>query len=942
MPTSPNAPNIELTAGHNEGTMIGVKGDIISIYVLNTTQPKISSETPPYKSLAPYTFEDDLLFHGRGRDVDVVFNTLGEEQLVVVWGRAGVGKTSLLCAGVMPRLIKQSPLSVYLSTYNDPINSIRNALVKMVPRLNVKSVDGGTTPLVGELKESIQKRIGEAKDITQLAELMTSLTDYKIMIVLDQFENLFADSVDEGLRSEFVAQLSDALGKLSRDELGVLIGVDEDDIGRVLVLQSPAHKHRLQAANIELSPLSGEEAIEAIHGPASAVGFRDIFDRGLVEQMIVPELIRMTRSAFNARDAAGARPKDTDCVYPPYLQIVCTELWKQSKVYSPPHIYRETYVNAKGADGLFANHVEVALSTMSGEEEDKECAKQLLVKMAEAHPKGWVRREQIELDCPPVKSRAQVFEKLVEAELLSERIVDKQPEYSFSNPVVVETVRSRWGARTKQQYLAREELGHVYSSWLARREDGETFATKEQLQFLADSVPHLDLDPVRTLLLLRSAAQTLEPAQPWLSELKKSEGGKALIRQLEAPGEAEAADSLSEGVKAKLLLGMIDKTEFDQLQERNQPPQSGQPGDNGAHPPKPPRMPTIRFDTVSKAAVKHEKAAVRYTSALALLPLGSQDMVGHLDQELNSLKGWRRKVRRIELQGVMREADPQMSLYDVGRPWSERCLSFLWRLWRNARRQRAFWVALGGALGAGLALGLFRAAVAAIFPNSHPYSTFIDLFSDGFIFGGIVALTIAIAEPLILTLAQKKDPPKRAFSYSQRTVAVLCGGFAFGLLYANFSGGGSSELTWGESASLITPGFIGGLGISWGACGDAGKGAVPKTVWEWRRLGVAVLCFMLIQLFFFLIEDSVHDMRSLIIGKSPRTYYTDISEATVDSYPLLVQSLDNLSRRWSGYVSIVDSALTGLALTVGIRYGLIKAGRYLAGDSSSRPNRGDQ
>jgi hypothetical protein len=923
---------ISVIAGHNEGTMIGVKGDIITIHVVNREQPKLSRETPPYKFLAPYTYEDGWLFKGRDEEVEMVLDTLKEEQVVVVWGKAGVGKTSLLCAGVMPELIEQSPLWVYLSTYNDPINSIRKALAKGVAELDL-SIDGELAAPVEELKMRIQQYITETEDFKQLIDRVTSLTDKKITIVLDQFENLFQDSVDDGLRSLFIKALSEAMKELPWEKLGVLIAVDEDDIGRVLVLQSRASPHQLQAANIKLSPLSRANAVKSILEPVKEVGSPDIFDAELVEKTIVPELVRMTPSGFSVRDQAGGL-KDYDCVYPPYLQIVCHELWKLAKAYRPPRISSAMYLNARGANGIFANYVKMALNTFSGNEEEKECAKQLLVKMAEPKLKGWVKPERIKLDCLPVRPSAQIFKKLVEAELLSERTVNGQPEYSFSNPIVLEAIRSLWGTHTKQQYLAGDELEHIYSSWLTRREDGETFATKQQLQFLAASISHLALDPVRMLLLLRSAVQTLEPTQPWLNKLKNNEDGKSLLEQLEKPGAKEAADSSSEGLEAKLLLGMIEKTHLDQSQKHNQSQQNGQAENNGAQQlAEPPRLPENRFDTVSKAAVQHEKAAVRQTAALALLPLGSENIVGHLEQELTALEGWQKTKRRVELREVMREADPQMSTYDTMLRPRERRMGFLWRLWRNARRDRVrlIMLTIGGALGAGIALGVLRGVVEKLL-NQNAFYAVSNQFFYGCIFGGFTALAVAMAKPVTLTCAQKSVSPQRLFALFHRQLEIVLGTLVFGSTYAAiYLLASEGAVRAGQRASQIAMGFIAGLGLSWGLSGMTGEDASLKKVWALRFMGIAALAFLLTQLFFILITSPPPKPWSLMIVNSSSTYHANVPMAIGDY-------LDARIPRWSNYLAALDSVVTALVLTAGMRFGLKKASQSLKDDSSLQTN----
>ena len=58
----------------------------------------------PYKGLQPYTEGDRAFFFGRERDAQVIISNLYAAPLTVFYGASGVGKSSVLRAGVLPRL----------------------------------------------------------------------------------------------------------------------------------------------------------------------------------------------------------------------------------------------------------------------------------------------------------------------------------------------------------------------------------------------------------------------------------------------------------------------------------------------------------------------------------------------------------------------------------------------------------------------------------------------------------------------------------------------------------------------------------------------------------------------------------------------------------------------------------------------------------------------
>ena len=61
----------------------------------------------PYMGLVPYGEKDAALFFGRGEEKQVVIGNLRAARLTILYGPSGVGKTSLLQAGVLHDLREQ-------------------------------------------------------------------------------------------------------------------------------------------------------------------------------------------------------------------------------------------------------------------------------------------------------------------------------------------------------------------------------------------------------------------------------------------------------------------------------------------------------------------------------------------------------------------------------------------------------------------------------------------------------------------------------------------------------------------------------------------------------------------------------------------------------------------------------------------------------------------
>ena len=61
----------------------------------------------PYPGLRPFEMEEWSIFFGREPMIDQVIELLARQRLVVVHGASGSGKSSLIRAGVLPRLARQ-------------------------------------------------------------------------------------------------------------------------------------------------------------------------------------------------------------------------------------------------------------------------------------------------------------------------------------------------------------------------------------------------------------------------------------------------------------------------------------------------------------------------------------------------------------------------------------------------------------------------------------------------------------------------------------------------------------------------------------------------------------------------------------------------------------------------------------------------------------------
>ena len=81
--------------------------DIVAADVVTTRDPSdqlAASKRHPFVGLRAYTYDDSPFFFGRDAQIDVLETALANDRLLSVIGSSGNGKSSLVRAGLLPRL----------------------------------------------------------------------------------------------------------------------------------------------------------------------------------------------------------------------------------------------------------------------------------------------------------------------------------------------------------------------------------------------------------------------------------------------------------------------------------------------------------------------------------------------------------------------------------------------------------------------------------------------------------------------------------------------------------------------------------------------------------------------------------------------------------------------------------------------------------------------
>lgn len=245
----------------------------------------------PYKFLYPFDIKDADIFFGRNTTSEALHRTVLKDRLTIFHARSGAGKTSLLKAGLSPRLIREGRLPVYARIHayeENPTMAVKRAIVP--PSL------GPWPELLPDL--SLQELLG-------LACVHLSRETQELVVFFDQFEEFLISLPEPDLRLPFIEALRDCYEDQSLP-VRFMIALKRENLGDLDEFQDllPDILHNRYA----LPAMTQAELTKAITGPVLQLQTGVSFEPALLETLLA--------------DLGG---KGTEL---PHLQIVCTKLYQ--------------------------------------------------------------------------------------------------------------------------------------------------------------------------------------------------------------------------------------------------------------------------------------------------------------------------------------------------------------------------------------------------------------------------------------------------------------------------------------------------------------------------------------------------------------------------------------------------------------------------------------
>lgn len=248
----------------------------------------------PFRSLNWFTRQDAEVFFGRNYEIRQLYDRITEPfaaPIVLLYGGAGVGKSSLLDAGITPRL-ESSHRIIYLR---------RNQQLGLL----------GTAAQVFNFAKEHSSDLGAAW------QALEEQSDKPLLFIMDQLEELFTrPNGDPAIElKEFLDALVETFAIPAKRPQGKLIlGFRKEWESEI---EQRLKEARLPHAQVFLDPLDRRDIIQAVAGPTSTPRLQQQY--GIVISEGLAEII------------ADDLSSDPSSPIAPTLQILLSKMWAEAK-----------------------------------------------------------------------------------------------------------------------------------------------------------------------------------------------------------------------------------------------------------------------------------------------------------------------------------------------------------------------------------------------------------------------------------------------------------------------------------------------------------------------------------------------------------------------------------------------------------------------------------
>ncbi len=372
----------------------------------------------PYQGLSVFQPENAEYFFGREAAIDRVVRLTKRSGLTAVTGASGSGKSSLVFAGVVPELVRSKNwLFTTFRPGEDPFYTLAGALVPLMDAAGNEGEDNrARITAVKTLAEELRKKPDRLQ--TAMHTIREKNSGKRLLIIADQFEELYSLCQDAEVRKLFLDRLHDAIIDQGEVAERLVLTIRADFLGELVSDRRMADA--LQNQFDLLGPMTRAELTDAIVEPAALLGVA--YEEHLVDRIL-----------DDLGDDDGSLP---------LLEFALTQLWETQT--GSGLLTHTAYEKIGRVSGAIAQHAEAAYARL--DQQERQLTRRLfrrLVSLPDQRSQDTQRitRRQVDLQSLDV-----AIQTLAKGELSNRRLVviSHVSDQRDTVEIVHETLLTQW------------------------------------------------------------------------------------------------------------------------------------------------------------------------------------------------------------------------------------------------------------------------------------------------------------------------------------------------------------------------------------------------------------------------------------------------------------------------------------------------------------------
>ncbi|HEU0036577.1 MAG TPA: protein kinase [Kofleriaceae bacterium] len=290
---------------------------------------ELAIDESPYAGLSSFQETDAGKFFGRTREIAAMMTRIRDRPLMAVVGSSGVGKSSFVRAGLVPALKRSGETweTLVIRPGRAPIDALASVISPMV------ATAANLADEMEEHKKLVETLRREPGHLGHVLRGRARRDSRRVLLFVDQFEELYTQVADPAERAAFTACLS-AVADDATSPLRVVLSVRSDFLDRVA--EDQQFVSELTQGLFFLGPPGREALRDAIVQPAEMAGHR--FElAATVDDML--DHLETTPGAL------------------PLLQFAASRLW-ETRDKARKLLTHQSYASMGGVAGALSSHAD--------------------------------------------------------------------------------------------------------------------------------------------------------------------------------------------------------------------------------------------------------------------------------------------------------------------------------------------------------------------------------------------------------------------------------------------------------------------------------------------------------------------------------------------------------------------------------------------------------